>query len=215
MASTLKVQNIAHTDGTTGISIDTTGIVTHPLKSHFRVFRHGQGSVQSYGRSVGLAASGHMTFTEESIVSSDQTSGINYIGNHYKAPVAGNYFFYFNGFSSALAGSSAGSAGNGSMSPDNQTNHFLIVRASSQSAILAPANTGTSSSVVASAYSKILNNSGDTVTHANMNMSGSCVLAKDEVVGVVIHEGYVYVPASGPGGDYGAMCPVFGGFLIG
>ena len=33
MASTLKVQNIAHTGGTTGISIDTTGIVTHPLKS--------------------------------------------------------------------------------------------------------------------------------------------------------------------------------------
>ena len=30
-----------------------------------------------------------------------------------------------------------------------------------------------------------------------MNMSGSCVLAKDEVVGVIINEGYVYVPASG------------------
>ena len=85
MASTLKVQNIAHTAGTTGISIDTTGIVTHPLKSHFRVFRHGQGSVQS-NQTKCRVTTGQMTFTEESIVSSDQTSGINYIGNHYKAP---------------------------------------------------------------------------------------------------------------------------------
>ena len=98
-------------------------------------------------QSVGLQL--QMTFTEESIVSSDQTLSINYIGNHYKAPVSYKLFFYFNGFSSALAGSSAAHIGNGSMSPDSQNNHFLIV-STSQSAIAAPENTGTSSSVVAS-----------------------------------------------------------------
>ena len=40
MASTLKVQNIAHTGGTTGLTVDTMGIVT-PSKSIG--FRHGQG----------------------------------------------------------------------------------------------------------------------------------------------------------------------------
>ena len=37
MASTLKVQNIAHTDGTTGLTIDSAGRILKPALPAFRV----------------------------------------------------------------------------------------------------------------------------------------------------------------------------------
>ena len=35
MASTLKVQNIAHTGGTTGLTLDSSGVVSQPARPSF------------------------------------------------------------------------------------------------------------------------------------------------------------------------------------
>ena len=198
MASTLKVQNIAHTGGTTAINIDNGGYITKPTHPAFVVY-HLAPSVKSENGNV----SGRFSFSNTELNIGGNPAGINGIQNHFKAPVAGTYHFHFCGYACGPS--------NGQECPDSQDNHFLIVRAPNASGILAPASTGTNSTIVAQSFSKVLNNSGDTVTHPNMAMSGTCALAKDDCVGMVIKQGYMYTPVN----QLTSYHAKFGGFLIG
>tara|TARA_B100000575_G_C23089104_1_gene627810 strand:+ start:649 stop:1248 length:600 start_codon:yes stop_codon:yes gene_type:complete len=199
MASTLKVNTIAHTGGTTGINIDDGGYVTKPTHPAFVVYHDGQGSVISEGGNV----DGRFSFKRTELNIGGNPSGLNGIQNHFKAPVAGTYHFHFCGFACGPS--------NGGDCPDAQNNHFLIVRASTASGIKAPASTGTTSTIVAQSFSEVKNNTGNTTTYPNMAMSGTCFLAKDDCVGMVIKEGYMYAPAN----TLTSKHPKFGGFLIG
>ena len=85
MASTLKVQNITHTGGTTAMTIDSTGRILQPAKPAFRAYLTADQSAPSAN-----------TFTTV------QYNATNYnIGGHYNTstytfttPVAGIYYFY-------------------------------------------------------------------------------------------------------------------------
>jgi hypothetical protein len=199
MASTLKVQNIAHTGGTTAINIDDGGYVTKPVNPAFVVFHDGAGSIVSESGNV----SGRFSFKRTEFNIGGNPSGLNGIQNHFKAPVAGTYHFHFCGFACGPTG--------GGACPSNQTNHFLIVRAPNASGILAPASTGTSSTIVAQSFSNAAHSTAGLGYYPNMAMSGTCVLAKDDCVGMVIKQGYMYTPANTLTSEH----PKFGGFLIG
>ena len=197
MASTLKVQNIAHTGGTTAINIDDDGYVTKPVHPAFVVFHHGAGSVVSESGN----SSGRFSFQSTELNIGGNPSGINGIQNHFKAPVAGTYHFHFCGFACGPT--------NGNACPSAQTNHFLIVRASTSSGILAPASTGTTSTIVAQSFSYASHSTAGLGHYPNMSMSGTCALAEDDCVGIVIKQGYMYTPAN----ILTSEQPKFGGFL--
>lgn len=88
MTSTLKVQNIAHTGGTTAMTVDSSGRVTEPAKPAFRV---------SYGASGGWVSAGGNNVNK---ILEFNTASVN-VGGHWSTsthdftvPVAGAYFFY-------------------------------------------------------------------------------------------------------------------------
>ena len=84
MTSTLKVQNIAHTGGTTAITVDSSGRVLMPQRP---LFRAGLTTVR-------VAASAG---TYEPIVWTNEVFdiGSNWDNTEFTAPIAGLYYFYF------------------------------------------------------------------------------------------------------------------------
>ncbi len=91
MASTLKIQNIAHTGGTTAIDINSSGVVTTPAKPAFIA------TIGGSNNQTGITGSSSSPTT---IIF---TTAPTNIGGHYNtttgkftAPVAGAYFFCFN-----------------------------------------------------------------------------------------------------------------------
>lgn len=93
MASTLKVQNIAHTGGTSAMTIDTSGRVTTPQLPFFHVQHPVVGSSTS--------TNGHITFPT---VITNQGNHWNTSGNYFLAPVTGIYQFNFTGIGSGSSG---------------------------------------------------------------------------------------------------------------
>tara|TARA_Y100000114_G_C11651090_1_gene274244 strand:- start:26 stop:544 length:519 start_codon:yes stop_codon:yes gene_type:complete len=95
MASTLKIQNIAHTGGTTAMTLDSSGRVTTPTRPAFHV------RLSSSTGATGVQ--GNLVFNEE-----DFDIGSNYdtSNGRFTAPIAGIYFFSFD----ALVTNSSGGA---------------------------------------------------------------------------------------------------------
>tara|TARA_Y100001972_G_scaffold60367_1_gene73888 strand:- start:1103 stop:1624 length:522 start_codon:yes stop_codon:yes gene_type:complete len=83
MASTLKVQNIAHTGGTNAITIDSVGRVNQPAKPAFRA---------RYDQSSQGGVQGTIVFNTE-----DYDIGGNYdtSNGRFTAPITGLYQFQF------------------------------------------------------------------------------------------------------------------------
>ena len=91
MTSTLKVQNIAHTGGTTGLTIDSNGYVLTPNRP----------AAQVSTLASNLTTAGNIVFTT---VVFDTTS--MYSNGLFTAPIAGKYFVTYTFLS---AGSGSGS----------------------------------------------------------------------------------------------------------
>ena len=83
MASTLKVQNIAHTDGTTAMSVDSTGRILTPARPAFRV------SKTNADQTTTSEASEKITFNN---VDFDIGGNIG-TTDKFVAPIAGIYHF--------------------------------------------------------------------------------------------------------------------------
>tara|TARA_B100000287_G_scaffold401167_1_gene420980 strand:+ start:406 stop:936 length:531 start_codon:yes stop_codon:yes gene_type:complete len=88
MTSTIKVDNIAHSGGTTGMTINSDGRVLTPARPAFSVTR--------YGASGGTGLSGHITFDTVTFNIGSCWDGTN----KFQAPVAGIYFFSLTAFTS-------------------------------------------------------------------------------------------------------------------
>ena len=90
MASTLKVQNIAHTGGTTAMTLDSSGRVTQPQLPFFHV--------EAFtATSSNASQTGVLSFNS---VVTNQGSHWNSSNNRFEAPITGLYQFSFNGFGS-------------------------------------------------------------------------------------------------------------------
>ncbi len=85
MASTLKVQNIQHTGGTSAITIDSAGRVLQPARPAFRAYMTGDQSAPSAN-----------TFTTIQFNAENYDIGGNFNTSNYTftTPVAGIYYFY-------------------------------------------------------------------------------------------------------------------------
>jgi len=86
MASTLKVNEIQHTNGTSALTIDTNGIISQPAKPSFKAYNNA-GAWQSFGTS---GVFHDMPFSTE-----DHDIGGNYDTSTYTftCPVDGVYMF--------------------------------------------------------------------------------------------------------------------------
>ena len=84
MASTLKVQNIAHTNGTNALTVDTGGRVLTPQRPLFKAGLTTTRNASSVG-------------TYEAIVWTNEIFdvGNNWDNTEFTAPIAGMYYFYF------------------------------------------------------------------------------------------------------------------------
>ena len=84
MASTLKVNTIAHSGGTTAMTIDTSGRVLTPQRPLFKAGKTGTQNVSSVG-------------TYEAVVWDVEIFdvGNNWDNTEFTAPIAGMYYFYF------------------------------------------------------------------------------------------------------------------------
>jgi hypothetical protein len=87
MASTLKVQNIAHTGGTTAMTVDSSGRILQPTKPAFSVSRNGNQSISNN--------------TAEKIQWNQETfdigSNFDHTTNYYfTAPITGIYQLQYN-----------------------------------------------------------------------------------------------------------------------
>ena len=85
--STLKVQEIQHTGGTTGLTIDSSGRILQPTKPAFRAYRN----------ATGWNDITHNTWTKLPLNATDFNIGSCYDTSNYKftAPVSGVYVFDF------------------------------------------------------------------------------------------------------------------------
>ena len=93
MASTLKVQNIAHTGGTNAMAVNSSGVITEPTKPAFRA-------------TISAITLSHGTWT---LMNADGTNYNN--GSHYNTtskkfivPVNGVYYFFSRWFGSGSSG---------------------------------------------------------------------------------------------------------------
>ena len=100
MASTLKVQNIAHTGGTSAMTIDSSGRVTQSQLPFFHVQHPVVGSSTS--------TNGHITFPT---VITNQGNHWNTSGNYFLAPVTGIYQFNFTGIGAGSSGTVVANGG--------------------------------------------------------------------------------------------------------
>ena len=83
MASTLKVQNIAHTGGTNALAIDSSGRVLQPAKPSFRAEKRASNQTISGGQPK-------ITFEHETF---DIGGNYDTSNSRFVAPVSGVYFF--------------------------------------------------------------------------------------------------------------------------
>ena len=90
--STLKVQEIQHTGGTTAQTIDSSGRILTPARPAFSVKRINSGG--------GTDLSGHITFDTVTVNVGSCWDGTN----KFQAPIAGVYFFSFVGFTCSSGG---------------------------------------------------------------------------------------------------------------
>ena len=90
--STLKVDTIQHSGGTTAQTIDSTGRILTPSRPAFSVKRINSGG--------GTALSGHITFDTVTFNVGSCWDGTN----KFQAPVAGIYFFSLTAFSTDSSG---------------------------------------------------------------------------------------------------------------
>ena len=89
MASTLKVNTIQHTGGTTGMTIDSTGRILQPNKPAF---------LATYANNGWTTVSNNDVVTFNDVSSGDCfDNGSNFVTgtNRFVAPVAGTYYFAF------------------------------------------------------------------------------------------------------------------------
>lgn len=93
MASTLKVQNIAHTGGTNAMAVNSSGVITEPAKPAFRA-------------SISATTLSNGTWT---LMNADST--LLNTGNHYNTsskkfivPIAGVYYFFGRWFGPGASG---------------------------------------------------------------------------------------------------------------
>ena len=83
MASTLKVNTIAHSGGTTAMTIDSTGRVLQPAKPAFRAEKRASNQTYSGGQPK-------ITFEHETF---DIGGNYDTSNSRFTAPVSGVYFF--------------------------------------------------------------------------------------------------------------------------
>ena len=100
MASTVKVQNIKHTNDTTAMTIDSVGRVLQPTKPSFHARMSAAG---------GQGVQGVLTFGE---VDFDIGNNYNETNGKFTAPVAGIYCFMFDAL--VCGNTSAAALGDGS-----------------------------------------------------------------------------------------------------
>ena len=88
MTSTLKVDNIAHSGGTTGMTINSSGLVLQPTKPAF---------MATINNAAWVAASGgtKLPFDDNSTGGCFDTNGdFNTSTNRFVCPVSGSYYFF-------------------------------------------------------------------------------------------------------------------------
>ena len=96
--STLKVDTIQHSGGTTGLTIDTSGIVLTPARPAFRAYRN----ATSWNDIT------HNTWTKVALNATDFNIGSHYNTSTYRftAPVSGVYVFDYQLYTHSSSGGS-------------------------------------------------------------------------------------------------------------
>ena len=99
MASTLKVNTIAHTGGTTAMAVDSSGIISQPAKPAFLAYGTGAWTTFSNGAWTKIVL--------------NATPPLNVGGNYnstnskFVAPIAGVYHFYYRLYGRVQSGGAA------------------------------------------------------------------------------------------------------------
>ena len=85
MSSVLKVNTIRHTNGTSGMTIDSSGRVFQPTKPSFNAHRNSGGDI-----AANTGSSGVVIFNSTTV---NIGNGFDTSTGKFTAPVAGTYFF--------------------------------------------------------------------------------------------------------------------------
>ncbi len=98
MASTLKVQNIAHTGGTTAATVESDGTIKYPQQPRFSAVASNSANSNAAWTTVGTPANNHspIPFDVEIV---DSRGAFNPSTFKYTVPVSGDYFLYFHAIS--------------------------------------------------------------------------------------------------------------------
>ena len=98
MASTLKVQNIAHTGGTTAATVESGGAISYPQQPRFSAVASNSANSGAMWDTKGTPANNHtpIPFDVEIV---DSRGAFNPSTFKYTVPVSGDYFLYFHAIS--------------------------------------------------------------------------------------------------------------------